>query len=1293
MNIIILDENFLPDVKGQEISGGTNFKEDFINTSNRDWGATTAIGWGTGRIWLETLKLSLAGQCNTIGSAEDVCVVGDYAFVSDWLYGLRIIDISNPSNPILVGSCALPASPYNVRVEGDYAYVADMLCGLQVVNITDPTTPTIAGSCFIPHSAWGLWLEGDYAYIAGADCGLQVIDIADPENPTIAGSCKTPDNASDVRVAGNYAYVTDYDGGLIVIDITNPRNPTIVSSYDTSYPWGVCVEGNYAYIADFFSGLIIVDISDPLNPTRAGNCGTPRPNEEVCVSGNYAYIAAWDNGLLVVDITDPHNPIHMLSFSSMQYAKGVCVVGDYAYVAGENSGLVIINIATFISPAPVGNCNTIDKAKGIYVEGDYAFIADGDSGLNVIDITNPNNPISAGSCNTPGSATGICLAGDYAYIADYNMGLQVMNIASPRSPSLAGSVDTVDYAKSVCVAGDYAYIANGIIGLIVINITNPITPTIAAICNTPGDATDVFIEGDFAYLTDKSEGLQVIDISDPKNPIISGNYKTPGSVKGVFIEGDYAFISDDSNRFIVLNITNPKNPTLAGWCFTQNSPNGIWVDGDYAYVADNSMGLQMINITDPSNPVRITNCLTTGNARDVYVEGDFAFVANDLNGLCVVEIKKNQCRQYKFSAIGQSMEIDKTDKIIYNATLISINTTPIGTAIKYYLSADGGMHWELITPNLSHNFTNPGSVLRWRTLLSTTDKYLTPVIFNISILYSFDSTPPFSNVNKIEPFWQSSINIEINWSVIDDYALKNITLFYRFSADNNAWSNWTSSEYNDTILGESSLGNFTFIAINGDGYYEFYTVAQDTSNNLEPAPLTADAAVGIDTGIPTANTPQDPGIFNNSGVVNWTWSSSPETLSGIIGYYVCIGTTPDCSDTVINDFTTRTWYQKSELKDDNEYYCKISAKNGAGTIGGYGPSSDGIYIDTDIPVTHRPTSPGQYNNTGTVRWSWEPSSDTGSGIIGYYLSIGTTNGNDNVVKEDWTTKTWYEKTNLQDGSTYYCKIKAKNGAGTIGNFGDISYGITIDLSPPHSLSISINNESVETNSTQVKLFLNAFDNTSGVDKMAFSSDGIIWSEWEPYRNTKSYSLSSGDGLKTIYFKVRDYVGNIALPVQDSIILNTTQITTEPTTTENTSTTNNESLPDESSNLNNNTNNNPNKNETGNQDSDKTQDYTWVIIIVVIVIILIIVFGFLFIKPRMKKMVSSEESEKGKLSIMTPTAEPQTNLPPIQKSQESQGSEQAIPQPQKAQQLPQEHTSKDLSSDLPMAIPVQKKSSH
>jgi hypothetical protein len=102
----------------------------------------------------------------------------------------------------------------------------------------------------------------------------------------------------------------------------------------------------------------------------------------------------------------------------------------------------------------------------------------------------------------------------------------------------------------------------------------------------------------------------------------------------------------------------------------------------------------------------------------------------------------------------------------------------------------------------------------------------------------------------------------------------------------------------------------------------------------------------------------------------------------------------------------------------------------------------------------------------------------------------------------------------------------------------VSDTITLDTQTPMLLNIQIDNGAEMTNSTTVTLTLFAVDQLSGVYMMRFSEDGLIWTEWEEFSYDRVFELSSGDGIKTIYYTVIDEADNVAKEIMGSIILMT-----------------------------------------------------------------------------------------------------------------------------------------------------------
>jgi len=118
-------------------------------------------------------------------------------------------------------------------------------------------------------------------------------------------------------------------------------------------------------------------------------------------------------------------------------------------------------------------------------------------------------------------------------------------------------------------------------------------------------------------------------------------------------------------------------------------------------------------------------------------------------------------------------------------------------------------------------------------------------------------------------------------------------------------------------------------------------------------------------------------------------------------------------------------------------------------------------------------------------------------------------------------------------------VRAKDVAGNLATT-PASYTWRVDTVEPNGF-VNINNGDRYTKSATVNLTLSAIDQSpsSGVAEMRFSNDGTNWSNWEPFAASKSWTLSSGDGEKTVHVQFKDAAGNESGTSQSSIVLDTT----------------------------------------------------------------------------------------------------------------------------------------------------------
>jgi len=92
----------------------------------------------------------------------------------------------------------------------------------------------------------------------------------------------------------------------------------------------------------------------------------------------------------------------------------------------------------------------------------------------------------------------------------------------------------------------------------------------------------------------------------------------------------------------------------------------------------------------------------------------------------------------------------------------------------------------------------------------------------------------------------------------------------------------------------------------------------------------------------------------------------------------------------------------------------------------------------------------------------------------------------------------------------------------------------LDEIPPTG-SFTINSGSSYTNQTSVTLNITQ----SGASTMRLSSNGVNWGSWTTVKYTTSWSLTYGDGKKTVYLQLKDDAGNVSEVYANDIILDQT----------------------------------------------------------------------------------------------------------------------------------------------------------
>ncbi|MCK5252064.1 MAG: hypothetical protein KAQ96_03910, partial [Thermoplasmata archaeon] len=146
-----------------------------------------------------------------------------------------------------------------------------------------------------------------------------------------------------------------------------------------------------------------------------------------------------------------------------------------------------------------------------------------------------------------------------------------------------------------------------------------------------------------------------------------------------------------------------------------------------------------------------------------------------------------------------------------------------------------------------------------------------------------DETEPSAEVGKVSPYWMAMSRIYLEWSASDDYGLDSVTVQYRYSDDKNIWSRWTSVTTLDGVSGKNAFGTVSFVATDGEGFYEFKAWAKDFTGRSEAPTMDPEAEAAMDSTAPTGSIVINGGDeYTTDQMLNltMTWKDTMTELNG-----------------------------------------------------------------------------------------------------------------------------------------------------------------------------------------------------------------------------------------------------------------------------------------------------------------------------------------------------------------------------------------------------------------------------
>jgi len=356
--------------------------------------------------------------------------------------------------------------------------------------------------------------------------------------------------------------------------------------------------------------------------------------------------------------------------------------------------------------------------------------------------------------------------------------------------------------------------------------------------------------------------------------------------------------------------------------------------------------------------------------------------------------------------------------------------------------------------------------------------------WSTSATYTFvlqDTTAPSSSVDTLSKYWYNSQPITITATATDNYAVANVSLWYRYSTDNATWGAWT-------FFGKDTASpwQWSFTFPNGEGYYEFYTIANDTAGNTEAAPASADETAGYDITAPSSSVDAISGYWQTSLplTINATASDALSGLAQVSLYYrfSTDNATWGAWQLFSTDSASPWQWSFTAPSGDGYYEFHTRATDNAGNAEAAPLSADEIAgIDTTPPSTTISASPAYLSYVTPSSDISLSATDSVSGVNTTYYRIWNGSWNPAPGTGVGKSNNFYVYSgvfHLTKEGTNYVEYYSTDNAGNVESTHNRTY--TVDNSPP-SLGAIVANPSTQVPGGSVNITCTVEDTLSGVN--------------------------------------------------------------------------------------------------------------------------------------------------------------------------------------------------------------------
>ena len=204
------------------------------------------------------------------------------------------------------------------------------------------------------------------------------------------------------------------------------------------------------------------------------------------------------------------------------------------------------------------------------------------------------------------------------------------------------------------------------------------------------------------------------------------------------------------------------------------------------------------------------------------------------------------------------------------------------------------------------------------------------------------------------------------------------------------------------------------------------------------------------------------------------------------------------------------------------------------------PYIDNLVIEYDLTSAPEPYSPDESewlsDHTPTFKWNYTDPDDEDEQYAFLIELYDGRNMDQKIYSTGWvdSANRHFAPNDALDDGLYYWRVQTKDSYQGKSNF-SVLRRLMIDITDPEG-NLTIEKGASSVNDRDVELYIEAWDDGSGVAEMQITDDFGVIGPWMTFQERENIALYPTDGEKTIRIRLRDHAGLTSAVIEDSVYL-------------------------------------------------------------------------------------------------------------------------------------------------------------